>query len=298
MITFLALLATYFCMPTNCGVPRYNFSQELLQPAPLDPARLYLSVYPWAELTYCVWNKPQPVGQTMRPGSTSMWAGLHFINGYSPIRPAGVAREFATSIHGEINPAMGDYLLNHQAGDGGELALLGVDGIVVAREVNLTPQPSSEWQLVVSTDEGTAFHRRSAAFARVRSVTSIDSRPNEQFASATISNINDSRNCVEIDVSVPSGDRPALLTFSRPYFRGYKARLGNRKLHVASYRGLFPIVEVPAGTHGLLILAYRPYWLVWGGSAAIVCALVMLLSLLLRFAGAHGALLQKRAATP
>src|SRR6185369_398889 len=50
-ITFCALLATYVCIPTNCGVPRYNFSQELLKPAPLDPQRLYLSVYPWAELT-------------------------------------------------------------------------------------------------------------------------------------------------------------------------------------------------------------------------------------------------------
>ena len=157
-------------MPTNCGVPTYNFSQELLKPAPLDRARLYLSIYPWAELTYCVANKPEPVGQTLRPGSTSMWAGLHFINGYSPVRPAGVAREFATSIHGEINPKVGSYLLNSQAGKDGELALLGVDGIVVARELDITPQPSSEWEQIVSTDEGRIFHRRGAPLARVRSV--------------------------------------------------------------------------------------------------------------------------------
>ncbi len=113
-ITFLAFLATYICIPTNCGVPRYNFSQAPLKPAPLDPQRLYLSIYPWAELTYCVANKPQPVGETLRPGSTPMWAGLRFINGYSPIRPAGVAREFATSIHGEINPDVGSHLLSHR----------------------------------------------------------------------------------------------------------------------------------------------------------------------------------------
>ena len=108
VITFCAFLATYLCVPTNCGVPRYNFSQELLKPAPLDPQRLYLSVYPWAELSVSATaNKPEPVGQTLRPGSTSMWAGLRFINGYSPIRAAGVAREFETSIHGEINPDVG-----------------------------------------------------------------------------------------------------------------------------------------------------------------------------------------------
>ena len=278
VITFLALLATYLCIPTNCGVPRYNFSQELLKPSPLDPQRLYLSIYPWAELTYATSNKPQAVGQTLRPGSTSMWAALHFINGYSPIRAAGVAREFAASIHGEINPDVGSHLLSQQAGKDGELALLGVDGIVVAGELDLTPQPASEWELVVSTDEGRVFHRRGASLARVRSVTSIDSRPNQQFVSATISKITDSRNWIETDVDVPNRDQPALLTFSRPYFRGYKARLGNQKLAVTSYRGLFPIVEVPAGAHGKLALSYRPAWLSWGIVIAVACALVILVA--------------------
>jgi len=273
MITFCALLATYLCIPTNGGVPTYNFTKELLKPAPLDPQRLYLSVYPWAELTYCVTNKPQPVGQTLRPGSTSMWAGLRFINGYSPIRAAGVAREFATSIHGEINPDVGSNSLNHQAGPEGELALLGVDGIVVAREVDLAPQPPTEWELVISTDEGNVFHRRGAPFAKVRSVTSIDSRPNEQFVPATVANIDDSRNRVQADVDVPNGNQSALLIFSRPYFRGYEARIANVKFPVFSYRGLFPIVEVPAGTNGRLTLSYRPPWLTVGSGVAFVCLL-------------------------
>jgi hypothetical protein len=255
----------------------YNFSQELLKPEPLDPQRLYLSVYPWAELTYAATNKPQPVGQTLRPGSTSMWAGLRFINGYSPIRAAGVAREFATSIHGEINPDVGSHLLNHQAGSEGELALMGVDGIVVAKEVSITPQPSSEWELVASTDEGNVFHRRSAPFTRVRSVSSIDSRPNEQFVLATVNCIDESRKFVDADIYVPSGDRPALLTFSRPYFRGYQAHVGKQELAVTSYRGLFPIVEVPGGVHGRLTLIYRPAWLLWGGSLAVACGLIVLL---------------------
>jgi hypothetical protein len=278
-ITFCALLATYLCIPTNCGVPRYNFSQELLKPAPLDPQRLYLSVYPWAELTYCTANKPEPVGQTLRPGSTSMWAGLRFINGYSPIRAAGVAREFETSIHGEINPDVGSHLLNDQAGRDGQLALMGVDGIVVARELDIAPQPSSEWERVVSTEEGNIFHRRSPPFSPVRSVTSIDSRPNEEFVLAPISRINDSRNFAEADIDVPAGGRSALLTFSRPYFRGYKARIGDQKLAITSYRGLFPVLEVPAGTHGRLTVSYRPAWLLWGGGMAVLCGLIVLLGL-------------------
>ncbi len=207
-----------------------------------------------------------------------MWGELRFINGYSPIRPAGVAREFYAAIHGEIDPGMGMYLLNDQAGPDGELARLGVDGIIVARELDIALQPTSDWQLVFFGDEGRVFHRRGAPLARVRSVTSIDSRPNEQFVSATVSRINDSRNRVEVDVDVPGGDRPALLTFSRPYFRGYEAQLGNQKLTVTSYRGLFPIVEVPAGSDGQLILTYRPPWLTWGSVEAVTCALVILVS--------------------
>jgi hypothetical protein len=68
-----------------------------------------------------------------------------------------------------------------------------------------------------------------------------------------------------------------LVSFSRPYFRGYHAWLGNLKLTVTSYRGLFPLVEVPANTHGQLILVYRPSWLIWGTSAAVACALVAML---------------------
>jgi hypothetical protein len=281
-ITFLAFLATYTYIPTNCGVPKYNFSQALLKAEPLDPQRLYLSIYPWAELTYCVGYKPQPVGETLRPGSTPMWAGLRFINGYSPIRPAGVAREFATSIHGEINPGIGSHLLSTESGEDGQLALLGVDGIVVAAELDLAPQPSSEWEMVLTNDEGRLFHRRGAPFARVRSVTFLDSRPGEQFATAKISQINESRNRVEADVNVAEGARPALLTFSRPYFRGYKARLGNQKLAVTSYRGLFPTVQIPAGTEGRLALIYRPAWLTWGSASACASVLVILIAVVLR----------------
>jgi uncharacterized membrane protein YfhO len=134
---------------------------------------------------------------------------------------------------------------------------------------------------MLSTDEGNVFHRRDARPARVRSVTSIKSRPNEQFVAATISRINDSRNFVEADVEVPSGDGSALLIFSRPYFRGYEARLANQKLVVTSYRGLFPVVEVPAGVHGRLTLKYRPFWLIWGGAVAVVCTLVAISSFVL-----------------
>jgi hypothetical protein len=276
VVTFVMLLATYLSIPPNCGVPKYNFSQELLNPEPLDPQRLYLSIYPAPEDFYRVERKPQPIGQLVRPGSTSMWAGLHLVNGYSPILPAGVAREFDFRIHGEISQHEAEYLVWDQSKAGGLLEQIGIDGLIVAWDSGIDPALGADWELATSDEEAAVYHRTGEPFAPVRSVTSIDSRPNEQFAAATISKINVSRNWITADVDVPSAGSPALLTFSRPFFRGYEAQIGDQKLRVDSYRGLFPIVELPTGSHGKLTLVYRPPWLIFGGALSILCAVIFI----------------------
>jgi hypothetical protein len=272
-VAFVALLATYFCIPPNCGVPKYNFAQTLQQPAPLDPQRLYLSIYPPPETAYRLEAKRGPVGQTVRPGNASMLAALRFVNGYSPIRPAGVARQFASAIHGEIDPNVAPWLLANEAGSDGLLARIGVDGIVVARELAFAPEPSSEWFLAVITDEGRVFYRRGAPLAIVRSVN-FDGK----HSVASVTNIADSRNRVSVSIDVPAGNAPALIAFSRPFFNGYQAEVGSMKLAAGSFRGLLPVVEVPAGTRGRLALSYRPRWLVLGTAITVGSALVWTIS--------------------
>jgi hypothetical protein len=267
IITFGSLLATYLWIPPNCGVPKYNLAQELTDPAPLDPQRLYLSIYPAPETAYRIEKQPEPFGTTVRPGSTSMWAGVRFINGYSPIRPAGVAREFDFAIHGEIRSDIGMKLLEKEGGPDGVLARLGVDGIIVANEVAVVPEPATEWHVVAATKEGRVFHRREP-LPRLRSLSWIDSRPNEQFAAAEVSDVMSGRNRVETDVVVPPEGKSALLAISRPYFDGYRATIGGRELSVSSYRSLIPLVEIPPGTSGRLVVVYRPWWLILGGAIA------------------------------
>jgi uncharacterized membrane protein YfhO len=99
---------------------------------------------------------------------------------------------------------------------------------------------------------------------------------------------------VEADVIVPEVGRPALLTFSRPYFRGYEARLGDEKLPVASYHGLFPTVDIPAGSHGRLALIYQPGWLIWGTASACASVLVILTAIALRRMESRRAVLPRR----
>jgi hypothetical protein len=275
MMTAASLLTTYLCIPPNCGVPKYNLSPALAQPSPLDSHRLYLSIHPQPEHAYRVEKNAGPVGQVVRPGSTPMWSGVPFINGYSPIRPAGVAREFNFGTHGEIDFPVAKRLIESEAGPNGEMARLGIDGVIIAPEMYLTP-PADEWDWVYYSAEGTVYHRRGAPLARARSVAEIGSRPNEKFAAAEISRIVNERNQLQADVAVPPGDKPALLTISRPFFNGYRAKLGDRSLKVDSYRNLIPVVAVPAGSSGRLILLYQPAWLVWGGAIAAFSLLALL----------------------
>jgi hypothetical protein len=272
-VVFTTLLATYLSIPPNSGVPKYNLAQSLLEPQPLDPQRLYLSVYPPPENFYRVEAKPAPVGQIVRPGSTSMWAGLRFVNGYSPIRPAGVAREFASAIHGEVDPDLAKWFLQREAGENGLLDRIGIDGIIVAREFDFIPQPAAEWELATENDEGRVFHRRGKAMAIVRSVNFLG-----RNSIAKITDIVALRNWVSASVAAPDGDRPALIAFSRPFFSGYGARIDGRNLAVFSERNLIPLVEVPPGTHGRLTLYYRPDWLIYGSALAITSAAVWFIS--------------------
>jgi hypothetical protein len=273
IITFASLLATYLWIPPNCGVPKYNLAHGLTDPAPLDPHRLYLGIYPAPESTYRLENHPEPFGITIRPGSTSMWAGVGFINGYSPIRPAGVARVFDVAIHGEISPVKAAALLQQESGPDGLLARIGIDGIIVANEMELIPEAASEWHLAGATNEGRIFHRWEP-LPRIRSLASIDSRPNEQFSEVGVSEIRDGRNSIAANVT--TRDRPALLAISRPFFDGYHATIDGRALAVSSYRGLIPLVELPPGTSGRFEMIYRPWWFVAGGVVAALSFLAML----------------------
>lgn len=261
--TFASLFATFLILPVNVGVPRYNFDPRLTKAAPLDPARLYLSVYPPPESAYRASVRPGPMGRVVRPGSASMWGAVRFINGYSPIRPAGVATQFDFQIHGELAEWSAEYLPEWEAGPAGVLARIGVDGIIVARELAIVPQPPEEWQLAFEHDEGRVYHRRDQPLARIRSLDV------PEFATAKIDRIRDSRHRVEADVSVPPGDKPARLIFSRPYFRGYRAMLDGQPLALGTWQGLVPSLDLPPGKAGRLVVVYRPWWLTFGGALAV-----------------------------
>ncbi len=279
-VAFGVLLSTYLVIPPNCGVPKYNLSQDLLKPAPLDVGRLYLSIYPPAEIIYRSESKPRPVGQVVRPGSTSMWAGLRFVNGYSPILPSGVGRDWGFAIHGEFDWAMQKTLLEREAGVGGLLEFLGVNGIVVAAESGLRPLPGDQWDEVFTSEEGKVYHRREpASFPVTVLMPTTVVTQNLLGTSALlpvrglVADVNESRNSVTFELSGPAQDGETVL-LSRPYFPGYRATVNGREIAVSSWRGLVPAITLPVGLEGPVVVTFRPWWLIWGGTAAIVCLLI------------------------
>jgi uncharacterized membrane protein YfhO len=109
---------------------------------------------------------------------------------------------------------------------------------------------------------------------RIRSLVSIDSRPNEQFAEAAVSEISEGRSAIAANVT--TGDGPALLAISRPFFNGYRATIAGHAMAISSYGGLIPLIEIPAATSGRLEIVYRPPWLVAGVAIAALSLLVVL----------------------
>ncbi len=276
-VVFLSLLAAYHRLPIHPGVPKYRVGENLAQPAPLATDRLYLSFYREPDRHYWAAQTPENFGAVLRLGSTSLFGGVHLVNGYSPIMAAGVGRLLKSETHGNLFPDTAAWLIPAEAGSDGLLARLGVDGLIVARDYPLPLEPPPvEWERVHSSEEGDIFHRRSGALADVQSWRSAEPDGETRFALAQIRVVKNSRQRVVAQIDVPPGGDGALLAFRRPWFPGYRATLDGESLPVGSYRGLLPTVELPAGSRGELVLRYRPRAVVWGGALSAASLLVLI----------------------
>ncbi len=274
LVTALSLFVTYLTLPTHSHVSHFGFQPNLNDAYPLDTERLYLSLYTCPTENYRGETTNDWFGTVFRPGSTSMFAGIHLINGYSPVGPAGIARLLDFGTPGHINPPLIAEVVLPEAGPGGLLEQLGIDGLLVAHDVTLPARLPGDWQSVYYSWEGEVFHR-DVIFPQVRAL------PDDQFTGAGVRMIENSRQRVIAEVTPAEAHKPARLTFSRPYFPGYRATLNGRALTVSSLRGLAPTVEIPAGESGRLELVYRPRAVTLGGGIAAVSLLAAAATLVL-----------------
>jgi hypothetical protein len=261
LVTFATLFATYLAVPPHAAVARFGLDANLNDVAPLDPNRLYLSLYRSPPEHYRGDQTGGWFGTITRPGSISMFAGVHLINGYSPVGPAGISRLLDFGTHGHINPPRIADVVLAEAGRDGLLAKLGIDGILVASDLELPARLPANWHIVYSTWEGNVWHR-DVALPHVRALA------DEHHSDANVTIVENSRQRVIAEIAPADRARPVLLAFSRPYFPGYHARLDGKPLAVTSINGLAPTLELPAGQSGRVTLVYQPRAVTIGGALA------------------------------
>jgi hypothetical protein len=178
IIVLLSFWATYLHVAVSAEVMTWDFREGIRRPAPLQSDIRYVSLYDRSDLfqpSASAAKSKSEFGTILRPGNTSMYAGVEFINGYSPIQLASLSRTFKFALWGFLPPEESKRILKLETGSQGLLQLMGVDGLVVARSLrsqmqNLTKQG---WRRVASLREGAVFHRVGARSPHIRSVSSV-----------------------------------------------------------------------------------------------------------------------------
>jgi len=285
-VVALSLGATFWFLPTHhpSYQTKFSFDETILKPEPLDPDRLYLSLHSFKEIVDAD-RRPAGFGTIVRPVNTMHSAGLRFLNGYSSYSGLEVRALF--EHHGSLLPEKAGSL----TGPDGErlLMFLGVDGIVFSDEyAHFAGTLGPQWKKVTAAPEGVVYHREPRRFQPVKVLSFLFDRPDVPLADPVVEILAERRNSVTVRITaLPAitklklGDSKASavapIAFVRPYLPGYEAFLDGAPVPVRAYRGILPMVELPAEAGGILELRYRPHGLTRGAVLSAVSAAVMLL---------------------
>jgi len=138
------------------GVPKYNLAQILVKPQPLDPHRLYLSVYPTRQHSSSG-GETGPVGQIGPPWQHLNVGRLAFRHGYSQSVLPALRAKFASAIHGKSIPIWrnGSYSIRPVKTDCLS-ASASMESLSGESSFTRNRQPM---ELATEADEGRVFHR-------------------------------------------------------------------------------------------------------------------------------------------
>jgi hypothetical protein len=278
-----ALLAVFLLLPVKQHVSQHRFTDRLLQPEPLDPARRYVALYAFGDIIDEVAGRPG-FGSVRRVCNTPLLANLRFLNGYTSFSASGVPRFFET--HGSVQEKTAEFFTQPQAE--GLLELLGVDGMIFSpRYAHFGEKLTSDWFRFFESEEGVVYHRLPARSSPVKILDALEDRPGVRFGDPLLTHMVERRNRVRVtvtdevfhpvsrdddlgEIAMPASQaKPFALAFRRPWFPGYIARLNGAEISVRAYLGLVPLVELPAGASGKLELVYCPTWLRNGSTVAL-----------------------------
>lgn len=166
-------------------VPAWNPTMAEMPPA-LDPNVRYLSLHIWPDLFEGrpnIAEKPlDPQDGAAIPGNFATYAGVEFINGYSPMGPLDLSVVFNFGTHGylggphqmEEDDRLRDAidLIVAESGPDDLLALMGVDGMMVADRFSrmIPPLERRGWERTATLPGMTVLHRKTSSKYVARSL--------------------------------------------------------------------------------------------------------------------------------
>jgi hypothetical protein len=290
--------------------PTWQLSESVRHATPLDPHRTYLGIRGASDTmgpgANGRWEGRKP---HLLPGNLSMLSGLTFVNGYSPMGPAGLSELFRFHSHGDL---IGNPITNFAAPwwqQGGLIAEIGVDGLLVSERMLDLPTrarlSATGWREVTTVPGGVVYHAqdpvprvralaRAMAFPTLAALRGHRAGPiwealiiapdgdgkSERFSTPTLTLRAEAPRRVEVDIAVPA-QVDAMVAFTRAWYPGYEAYLDDRALRVDQLDLAVPVVRVPAGAHGHLVLEYSPDALTVGfvlAGLAVCTALLLALA--------------------
>src|SRR5262249_35801642 len=134
------------------------------------------SVYTCPDLIYLDPDRAtqgqQGKGTRLYFGLTCLYSGLEVFHGYAAMGPPGLTEIYDFTYHGMVTAESAKRLLSWDTGPHGMLALLGVDGLVVADSLQEhgARLEAGGWQQVAVLPEGKVYHRQGPASARARAL--------------------------------------------------------------------------------------------------------------------------------
>jgi hypothetical protein len=301
LVTLATLWVTYARPAHYLTVPTWPTRDDSFAAGHLDPDARYLSAYRLSD----VMGRRIGTGTDLCPGNFGHYGGRHLINGYSAIQPAGLTQLFGFGFHGSLEEEDIDRLLTREAGRGGLLELMGVDGLIVPRrdESFLPGLRDAGWVLSAATEEAFVLHRRGPASPRARVIEQAEWSGDRHDAlrrlkergpgplpmlldggdsaalvlgRADVAVTERTRNSLTVEVTNGSPGRPVLVALSEPWYPGYVARFEGRPVRVLMLDLLVPAVLLPPGASGRLVVEYRPASFVRGCQVAAATLAVVL----------------------
>lgn len=305
VITGAMIVITFVSFAGRPGeVPAWSNDESLLLPSPFDPARHYLALYEFADVSAAseAGRFVRGANVALRPGNIPMYAGLEFINGYSPLGLAALKNVFRFNPHGPLEHDLdARRILAGESGPHQLLEHLGVDGLVVREDLAREYAPllaARGWRPVarlanclvlhrgegrpaplfspaLALKSGDARHVYAAIFGRKTETLPVvlfttGESGIERYGPRAIAEILESRTSTSF---VVRGKGPkALVVFRRPWLPGWQATIGSERVPVLRASMIQPALEIPAGAEGEVRLFYRPRSLVvgaWLAAAAL-----------------------------